>query len=500
MKKLFKSVVLAAATLTIAASSIIMGSCSFTSKVNPEPEPVQPKPYLDSLSISLTKDMFLLQQGQQEISDEPIEVESLDQNKQHIDAEVELILTNLDGTDVPNWIWIDSNSKINIMALEQPSSFEFYVFAQSKETIIQSEKHKIEVEIVQMQPVVPQAIEITCNNLNPTIFYTSSGNIELGLNAWAVDTPEELLEKNCYWNVSSLNEEEQFDLINEALFYLVETEDKRYLRVSENVDSSYIGNYQIVVSAQSILDENVNDEVVINLSIKDGFYYYDFITNYTYSRTSLDDEWTLSLVPTNTVILDKVAINVWDIPVSSIAANLCSISGVRQLSSLFLPDNITTINESAFANQEYMYNVAIPGVKHIGKNAFYNCINMKFALGYEQPVLGMVGDNGFYGCSSINFNENIIHEFTSIGDYAFYMTPLVSINLGLQIQSIGLEPFSNCIYLQFINILAANPPTLSGSLYAGSTNLINIRVPLNCVETYKNSEIWKIYESKIIGY
>lgn len=508
MNKWFKNVVFAAATLSIAATPLILSSCTFTTddpQPEPQPEPTPPEPepeepYLSSISITIPQDSYWLQEGKTERFEDPILVECLDQNKNPIESDVDFVFLNLDGTQAPDWIWVDSENKINISAIEQPSFFEFFVYAQSINKNIQSEMHKISVEIIELQPIAPERIEVTASSKNPNLFYTDTLDLELGLKVEATDVPEELISKDCQWELTSIKGKKIVDLNNQPLFRLEQRDDKHFIVASTNVDSSYIGSFTVTVKATSSLDLNVSDDVSINVSVIDGFYYFNTTTEQTYTRSSLDQDWSLSLMSSSKYTLDNVMTSIYGVPVSSVAPSFCSNSGVTKLSSAILPESITTIGEKAFSDQTYLYSVAIPGVKYVEKQAFNNCINMSFLRNYDHPVLKSAADKAFYGCSSLTFNDSITHDFESIGDYAFNRVNVTTFNVGKSIVSFGIEPFSNCPSLQFINILNSKPPKLSGSLCSGSTPLKYIRVPANSVETYKKTSGWSVYSDKILGF
>ena len=90
--------------------------------------------------------------------------------------------------------------------------------------------------------------------------------------------------------------------------------------------------------------------------------------------------------------------------------------------------NFIDIPEDALRNNSSLRSVILPdGVKTIGKNAFYYCVNLT--------------------------NINIPDSVETIGDYAFsHCHSLESITTPNNLRGLGIDAFSNCINLQSANI------------------------------------------------
>ncbi|MCQ3914376.1 MAG: leucine-rich repeat domain-containing protein [Mycoplasmoidaceae bacterium] len=173
-------------------------------------------------------------------------------------------------------------------------------------------------------------------------------------------------------------------------------------------------------------------------------------------------------------------------PVTHIGANLCSNSGVR-LTSVILPPSITYIGANAFEKQTILSALAMPGVKYVGKSAFEGCGKVALLRTYEQPKLEYVAQKAFYGCNE--FQLDSVNCFDTIEDYAFCDSGLENIDLGGCVTTIGNECFSNCENLKTITISAANPPSLSGNLFSGTTHLMAIFVPSSGIDNYKTHKV-----------
>ncbi len=188
------------------------------------------------------------------------------------------------------------------------------------------------------------------------------------------------------------------------------------------------------------------------------------------------------------VILNKIDTNIYGIAVNHIADNFVENSGITKLGAIILPDCITTIGKRAFYKQTLLYDIALPGVKHIGDSAFEGCIHAVFTTGDNvEPTLETIGEKAFYNCPSIKLTKD--QNFSEIGNEAFVGTGLKEINLGGSVQFIGVNVFNTCSSLKTIIILCPNPPTLNGVLYSSSTPLSTIKVPFSSLNIYQTSNV-----------
>jgi hypothetical protein len=136
------------------------------------------------------------------------------------------------------------------------------------------------------------------------------------------------------------------------------------------------------------------------------------------------------------------------LPVTSIGGWAFSYCG---LTSVTIPNSVTSIGDSAFSGCESLTNIAIPNrVTNIGNTAFYWCTSL----------------------TSVTIGTNV----TSIGNYAFqYCADLTSITIPNSVTNIGDVAFNWCTSLIAITVDTLNPvySSVNGVLFNKSqTTLI----------------------------
>ena len=115
-----------------------------------------------------------------------------------------------------------------------------------------------------------------------------------------------------------------------------------------------------------------------------------------------------------------------------------------QLTSITLPNTITSIGERAFYSNEMdgyppqITSVTIPNsVTTIGEDAFGRCYSLRsVSLGTGLTTIG-VGAFSDNSLTSVSIPNNV----TTIGAYAFYNNPLTTLYLGFNVETIGNYAF-----------------------------------------------------------
>ena len=129
--------------------------------------------------------------------------------------------------------------------------------------------------------------------------------------------------------------------------------------------------------------------------------------------------------------------------------------GCTRLTSVTIPNSVTSIGDFTFYECTGLTSITIPNsVTSIGDYAFYRC------TGLTSVTIGnsvtSIGSSAFFACESLT-SVIIGNSVTSIGDNAFIgCTGLTSITIPNSVTSIGLEAFCGCTGLTSIVVESGN--------------------------------------------
>lgn len=197
-----------------------------------------------------------------------------------------------------------------------------------------------------------------------------------------------------------------------------------------------------------------------------------------------------------------------------------SFSDNKYLDTMVLPDGVKSIEYCAFYSCSSLTNVSLPeSLETIGDYAFYECGAMK-ELHVPHSVIEF-GEFPFYLCGgeitlSCDLPDAILNSdgklsatdlplymssFTTlifdedvryIGDFSCcYTESIQKLEIGKNVEAIGMGAFFNCTQLSEIYCYAITPPTLDNYIF---DDIVTVRVPDESVMTYKNDPIWGAYK------
>lgn len=118
-----------------------------------------------------------------------------------------------------------------------------------------------------------------------------------------------------------------------------------------------------------------------------------------------------------------------------------------------LPSNLTYIGERAFSGNKALKNVTLSeDLTYIGPGAFEGCTNMSLSSKYLPKRLSTIGYNAFGGCW--NLRQIVFPSgLSSIDDYAFAdCHNLTDVEFSYGLKCIGESAFSGCKNIQEIEI------------------------------------------------
>ena len=145
------------------------------------------------------------------------------------------------------------------------------------------------------------------------------------------------------------------------------------------------------------------------------------------------------------------------------------------LTSVTIPDSVTSIGSSAFRGCTRLASVTIPdSVTSIGSYAFSGCTGLT-SVTIPDSVTS-IGSAAFYGCTGLT-TVTIPDSVTSIGYYAFRVcTGLTSVTIPDSVTSIGYRAFEDCTRLTSITI-PNSVTSIEGGTFRGCTGLTSVTIP-----------------------
>ena len=156
----------------------------------------------------------------------------------------------------------------------------------------------------------------------------------------------------------------------------------------------------------------------------------------------------------------------------------------KALSSIKIPDTVTTIETGAFSGCKSLTTIAIPEkVTSIGGSAFNDCENLTSVEGFDKLNISSIEEYTFSGCKNLS-SITLPNTVATIGTYAFYQcSALSTITIPENVTSIGFRAFDACNgfystgkYLATV-VLPKNVPSIGELAFYGNHENLKIQYP-----------------------
>ena len=151
------------------------------------------------------------------------------------------------------------------------------------------------------------------------------------------------------------------------------------------------------------------------------------------------------------------------------------LNDCAQITSIVIPDFVTSIGYEAFLGCRSLTNITIPNsVTYIGSSAFAYCASLTRIMLPDSVTY--IGSSAFQDCASLT-RIILPDSITSIEQYAFAgCSSLATITLPDSITSIEQGAFSGCSSLTTI-ALPDSVTSIAGFTFSGCASLVSIEIP-----------------------
>ena len=197
------------------------------------------------------------------------------------------------------------------------------------------------------------------------------------------------------------------------------------------------------------------------------------------------------------------------IPNSVTSIGGCAFSGCSGLTSVTIPSSVTSIGGYAFSGCSGLTSVTIPeSVTTIGEFAFFGCskiqslyitdvkkyMQISFEGFYSSPLSASEKDVNLYVNNALVSTLDIPDGVTTIPINAFRnCSSLTSINIPEGVTSIGRSAFNGCSGLTSVTVDRTQPLSIDSFTFSNRANA-TLYVPAGSKEAYEAADYWKEFK------
>ena len=167
--------------------------------------------------------------------------------------------------------------------------------------------------------------------------------------------------------------------------------------------------------------------------------------------------------------------------------------GCSSLTSVTIGNSVTSIGNGAFGDCTSLTSITIPNsVTSIGTSAFLDCTSLtSVTIGNSVTSIG----NGAFGACSSLTSIIIPNSVTNIEDNAFYdCSSLTSVTIPNSVISIGSGAFYHCSQ---VTMEGTTPPSISASTFSDNATIF---VPCSAMDAYLATPVWQFLDLHGLNY
>ena len=178
--------------------------------------------------------------------------------------------------------------------------------------------------------------------------------------------------------------------------------------------------------------------------------------------------------------------------------NQSAFDGCSSLTSITIPNSVTSIGTFVFNGCSNLTNITIPkDMVELQKCIFQSCSKLTNIV--IPNNITSIGEGAFWNCTSLR-DVTMGNNVTSIGKGAFWnCESLTSVTIGNSVTSIGTDAFYSCASLEKVYCKPITPPSGDPEMFIGNASDRKIFVPIASVEAYKSAQYWSDYADQIVG-